>query len=146
MTTVMITTVLVSGLLAGAELVVGTGMRTVLNGLGPAASTARALGARTFGRWMPFAYGVLGVSLGVTVIAEFSTPAAVAAALFVLVMIGTLTMMVPLNNRIARVDPSGSGSRSGWQDEVARWDRLQSVRIALLVLINIALLVALSRT
>jgi hypothetical protein len=52
----------------------------------------------------------------------------------------TVTMLVPINNRIAKWPASGELSR----EFAARWDRLHRLRVAVLVLLFAVLAVAIT--
>lgn len=62
-----------------------------------------------------------------------------AAIIWAIVIVGTVKVLVPINNRIARLDPEHR--YEGWQDDRLRWDRLHRIRVALL-LISVLLLIA----
>ena len=61
--------------------------------------------------------------------------AAVAVSLQVVVLIGTLTLLVPINNRLA------AGALSdGWLADARQWDAMHRVRVALLLIAAAALI------
>ena len=56
----------------------------------------------------------------------------------------TITMLVPINNRIARMNPEQP--HPTWLQDRSRWDRLHRIRVALLVVAVILLLTGLLQT
>jgi uncharacterized membrane protein len=60
------------------------------------------------------------------------TPLILAASLWVLIIVFTLAMLVPINNRIAKLQPTALPA--GWQPDHRRWDTLHRLRVALLLL------------
>jgi uncharacterized membrane protein len=55
----------------------------------------------------------------------------------------TVTMLVPINNRIARMNPKQP--HEGWLRDRARWDQLHRIRVALLIVALLLLLAGLFR-
>jgi Domain of unknown function (DUF1772) len=68
---------------------------------------------------------------------------AVAASLWGATIVFTITTLVPINNRIARMDTAHP--YAGWLQDRARWDRLHQIRIALLTIALVLLLTGLIR-
>lgn len=62
----------------------------------------------------------------------------IAAGLMAAVVLLTVTMLVPINNRIAQWPATGELSR----ELAARWDRLHRLRVAVLALLFVVLTVA----
>ena len=67
-----------------------------------------------------------------------------AAALWAVVILFTITMLVPLNNRIAKMDPTQP--YDCWLQDRCRWDKLHQVRVILLVMAFLLLLTGLLAT
>ncbi len=63
------------------------------------------------------------------------------AVLCVVTILFTITMLVPINNRIARMDHNQPYAE--WLLDRARWDRLHSIRVVLLILAVLLLLTGL---
>lgn len=61
-----------------------------------------------------------------------------AAILWVATIILTLTALVPINNRIAKLDPAHP--YPGWLADRARWDSLHRIRVGLLAVAVVLLL------
>lgn len=59
----------------------------------------------------------------------------------VLVVLLTVTLLVPINNRIAKWPAAGELSR----DLAARWDRLHRLRVALLLAVFVLLTLGVTR-
>jgi uncharacterized membrane protein len=136
MTFLSVATVVCLGLLAGVEFAVSFFINPVLWKLEP---TTQAVLVRTFARnlggLMPFWYllSLLLLLLG-TVLKRHSEgfPLLVAAcSIWLAVIVLTLLFLVPLNNRLARLEPQE------WTDETRRthrtWDVRHRYRIAALV-------------
>jgi uncharacterized membrane protein len=64
-----------------------------------------------------------------------------AAALWAATIIFTITTLVPINNRIAKMNPEHP--YDGWLQDRARWDRLHQIRVALLTTALLLLLTGL---
>jgi uncharacterized membrane protein len=143
-TTLDIVSVLLIGLLIGAELAVAAFVNPVLAQIGGAAEAqATRLFARKLGAFMPFWYGACLLLIGALGVLRrhdagldwiFSS-----AALWVLVIVLTLLFLVPINNRIAAMDPTSFSPALRRQH--TRWDRLHRGRVALLALAMLFLLI-----
>jgi hypothetical protein len=66
---------------------------------------------------------------------------AFAASLWAATIVFTITMLVPINNRIARMNTAHP--YAGWLKDRARWDRLHQIRVALLTIALLLLLAGL---
>ena len=115
--------------MTGNEVCVAVFVEPVLRGADDAVQ--RVLAPRTaavLGKWMPLWYAV---SLLLT-IADWwlARNSLVAASLGVQVVIltGTLTLLVPINNRLAR-----GALRPGWLSDARQWDRYHQLRVVLLL-------------
>jgi uncharacterized membrane protein len=143
-----IATATVTGLMAGNEFAVAAFVHPQLHKLtqGAHAPTAARL-AKALGNAMPFWYGVaLLLILG----AAFehrplsSGPGlfiAMAASLWAITIVFTITMLVPINNRIAKMDPERP--YDCWLQDRSRWDQLHQLRVALLIMAFVLLLTGL---
>jgi hypothetical protein len=97
----------------------------------------RSGGSRLLGALMPFWYlGTLIALIAGAVVAR-DTPAIVAVALMAAVMVLSLAVLVPINNRIGRWRSDSDVNR----ELAGRWDRLHGVRVGLLVAMFVALVV-----
>lgn len=66
---------------------------------------------------------------------------AIAAALWAATIVFTIAMLVPINNRIAKLNPEQPYPT--WLHDRARWDRLHRIRVALLIIALLLLLTGL---
>jgi hypothetical protein len=66
---------------------------------------------------------------------------ALAATLWAATIVFTITMLVPINNRIARMNTAHP--YAGWLQDRARWDRLHQIRVAFLTIALVLLLTGL---
>ena len=91
--------------------------------------------AKSLGTAMPFWYAAsLLLTLGDWWLLR-TNAVATAAVLQLLVLVGTLMLLVPINNRLA------SGAlQGGWLADARRWDRLHRVRVAMLLIAAAALI------
>ncbi|CAJ1502457.1 DUF1772 domain-containing protein [[Mycobacterium] burgundiense] len=119
-----------AGPLAGVEFAVAAFTHPVLGRLPDGAfAQARSDDARVLGKAMPFWYVATLVALiAAAVLSGGDWLETTAAALMAIVVLITVTLMVPINNRIGRWVGAADVSR----DEARRWDRLHAVRVALL--------------
>ncbi len=108
---------------------------------------AASLFADVLGKRMPFWYFV---SLLLMVGALFEhRPMTSGPGLFILsavilwaaVIAMTVAVLVPINNRIAKLNPGHP--YEGWRSDRVRWDRLHRIRVALLLVALILLLIGL---
>lgn len=129
-------TIVFTGLLTGNELTVSLFINPVMRKLN-ATTQARALSlfAGLLGRVMPFWYAFcLILFVAETVVhhgrAVFSFLLA-ATLLWVFIIVATIFVLVPINNRIAALGEDAP--LKPWLREHMRWERLHRVRIALLL-------------
>ena len=132
---VQILAVIVTGPLLGVEFGVAAFTNPILQRLPDAAyRQARSTGGRILGTAMPFWY-IGAVALLIAATLWSPGPLLITAVVLMgLVMLLTLTTLVPINNRVA----AGFGGDGAGQDPeqfhelVGRWDRLHWVRVGLL--------------
>ncbi|TDQ46999.1 putative membrane protein [Actinomycetospora succinea] len=138
-------TVVVVGLMVGVELAVAVFVNPIFDRLpadgGPA---ARSDGARVLGRAMPFWY-IGGLALAVVwAVLAWGAPATplvlVAVGLLVLSVVMSVTLLVPINDRVAAW--AADGTPSDWRAQVHRWDRWHHLRVAIIVAAFVLLVVA----
>ena len=143
-----IATATVTGLMAGNEFAVAAFVHPQLRKLtdGAHAQTAARL-AGAFGKAMP-AWYALGLVLILGAAFEHR-PISTGPGLFLLmaailwagIILFTITMLVPINNRIATMDPEHP--YDCWRRDRIRWDLLHQTRVALLVMAFVLLLTGL---
>jgi hypothetical protein len=136
-------TVVVVGALVGVEFGVAAFTNPILERLpDDAYRQARAAGSRILGTVMPFWYAAAAALLIADAVLAPATGAIAAVVLMAVVMVLTLTTLVPINNRVAAWAGAGSDEAPTSRDLARRWDRLHWVRVALLLAIFV--LVAMS--
>jgi uncharacterized membrane protein len=145
LTTLAVITATVLGVLVGVEFAVAVFVNPGLRKL-PAESwlQARSDGAKVGGRVMPFWYiGSLLLTVGLTV-ATWDGPAGDAAlagaALLVVSVIMSITLLVPINNRSASW--TAEDHPVDWREQQQRWDRLHYARVAVILAAFVLTLVA----
>ena len=135
-TTLAVITETVVGVMVGVEFAVAVFENPILLRLpaGPALQ-ARADGARVGGRVMPFWYcGSLLLTAGLAAAkwGGLAGAAAVAAAgLLVVSVVMSVTLLVPINNRVAAW--TADHHPADWREQQKRWDRLHYARVAIIV-------------
>jgi hypothetical protein len=135
--------VLITGPMVGVELAVAVFFNPLFDRLPDDAFRAvRGRAGRVLGAVMPFWYAATLMLLAVAAVRAGGGPrtwlCGIAAGLMAAVVLLTVTMLVPLNNRIAKWPATGELSR----ELAARWDRLHRVRVVMLVLLFAVLAVA----
>ncbi len=145
-----IATAAVAGMLAGNEFAVAAFVHPQLRRLSDATHAhAAAPLARTLGKAMPFWYAVaLALILGAAfehrpLSSEPGFLIASAGILWAAVILITIAMLVPINNRIATMKPDQP--YTGWLQDRARWDRLHQMRVLILIAALLLLLTGLFR-
>ena len=136
LTTLAVITATVVGVMVGVEFAVAVFVNPVLLRLpaGPALE-ARAAGARVGGRVMPFWY--FGSLLLVAWLAAAKwgglagDAAVAAAALLAVSVVMSITLLVPINNRVATW--TADRHPADWREQQQRWDRLHYARVAVIV-------------
>lgn len=125
----------VTGTMVGVELCVATLLHPMFDRLPhDAGLLGRADAARVLGRIMPWWYAasiVLSVLLAVLARGSVWTWAtATAAALLAVGVLMSVTLLVPLNNRVRTWTPGHAPH--DWRDQLRRWDRLHYVRLVVI--------------
>lgn len=140
--------VVIVGLMVGVELCVAVFVNPIFDRL-PADGgvAARSDGARVLGRVMPFWYvGSVLLTLWWT-IDGWGDPGTwavlVAGGLLVLTVVMSVSLLVPINSRVATW--SAGRIPLDWRQQMSRWDRLHHLRVAILVGAFALLVVAVAR-
>jgi hypothetical protein len=90
----------------------------------------------SLGKWMPFWYGLcLALILGAAyehrpLLRGAGLLITCAGVIWALTIVFTIAMLVPINNRIARMNPQQP--HANWREDRSRWDRLHRIRVVLL--------------
>jgi uncharacterized membrane protein len=134
-----IATVAVTGLMAGNEFAIATFIHPQLHRLANSAHVQIAPSlARVLGKAMPLWYGLaLLLILGAAYEHRPLTSGpglfiGLAAVLWALIIVFTITTLVPINNRIAKTNPDQP--YDCWLQDRCRWDQLHQVRVMLLIM------------
>jgi hypothetical protein len=140
-----IATIFVAGTMVGNEFAIAAFVHPQLGKLNDKEHAhAAALLAAILGKVMPLWYGL---TLALIASAAFEHKPisngpgiyiAFAAILWAATIIFTITMLVPINNRIAKMNPQNP--YDGWLYDRARWDRLHRLRVILLAISVLLLL------
>jgi hypothetical protein len=146
-----IATAAVTGIMVGNEFAVAAFVHPQLRKLSDNAHLQIALRlAGVLGKAMPIWYGlalvlILGAAFEHRPLS--SGPGlflALAAALWIAAILFSVTMLVPINNRIAKIDPEHP--YDCWLQDRCRWDQLHQVRVVLLTMAFVLLLTGLFGT
>lgn len=131
-------TIVVTGLMVGNELAVAEFMHPALFRLADDAHAPAAQDlARRLGRVMPLWYGLSLLLMLVDLYVRWHgsgrvpTLTVIGAVLMGIVILFTLAALVPVNTRIAKLDPANP--HAGWKADRKRWDTMHQVRVMLLV-------------
>ena len=144
-TTLAVITATVLGVMVGVEFAVAVFVNPIQRRL-PVGSwiEVTAAGGRILGRLMPFWYiGSLLLVAGLAAANWGSTAgaAAVAAAgLLIVSVVMSLTLLVPINNRV--ITWTAESHPADWREQHQRWDRLHYARVAVIVAAFVLTLVA----
>jgi uncharacterized membrane protein len=128
-------TITLVGLMVGNELAVSAFVNPAVWRLesGPQALGLSLL-ARSLGRVMPFWYSLCLTLFALESFLYRHQPALVplltATLIWVGVIVFTIGMLVPINNRIASLNPVAP--TPGWKEDHKKWDSLHRIRILLL--------------
>jgi len=131
----------VAGPMVGVEISVGAFANTIFGRL-PDASfrQARSDASRVLGRAMPFWYiAALVLLIAAAAVTWPNWLLVASAAVMAVVVLMTVTVMVPINNRI------GSWTDASDRDLARRWDRLHWLRIILLLVMVVLLAVGVTK-
>ena len=140
----IVTTVCI-GLLIGTEFAVSVFINPILRKLDDGAR-AQAIGmfARKLGFVMPFWYaGSLLLLVSATVVRWHNADDGLliaACAIWAAVIVGTLLVLVPINNRMMKLDAKAFPAEA--QREHRKWDQLHRVRVGALTAAVVCFLVA----
>ena len=130
----------ITGPMVGVEIAVAAFTNPIIDRLpDDAYRLARSDGSRVLGRVMPFWYIATFVVLIVAaIVASGAWLITAAAVLMALVVLLTVTMMVPINNRIGAWQSDDEVSR----DLASRWDRFHWLRVAMLAVLFVLLAIS----
>lgn len=140
----VVTTVCI-GLLIGTEFAVAVFINPILRKLGPREELrAIRLFAATLGAAMPFWYGISFLLLiGTAILRHRESGFALlfaAIVIWAVVIVLTILFLVPINNRLARVDPDAAVEPA--LKEHGRWDAMHRWRVATLTAAMVCFLLA----
>ncbi len=143
----IVTTVCI-GLLIGTEFAVSAFINPVLSKLdNHAQANAIRMFARRLGAAMPFWYGSSLLLLIIETIVRRYGPGDLllitACAIWIAVVIHTILVLVPINNRMIRMDASGFSPDA--KREHDKWDSLHRLRVAALASSMVCFLVVVCR-
>ncbi len=133
-------TILSIGLMTGNEFAVSAFVNPAIWKLDDRAQAS--LLARSLGRAMPFWYALNAILLGVETWLRSHTPGhlwlLIAALLWVAIIVFTLLLLVPINNRLGA--DSVPDSELDWRSAHKKWDTLHRIRIVSLMVAVICFL------
>lgn len=137
MNTFIATLSLVSlAVLVGVELTVAVFLHPIVNRMHPeSAVSGRAMSARRLGAVMPWWYAATSLLVALTAVLAWRNAGpvalwAVCAGTLVLVVVVSVTVLVPLNSSIARRGDDDTNGGAG--ADMRTWDRWHAVRTCLL--------------
>jgi uncharacterized membrane protein len=142
-----IATAAIAATMVGNEFAVAAFVHPQLRKLadGPHAQAASPL-AGSLGKWMPFWYAAaLALILGAAY-QHRTEPHSLglilaSSVLWTTTIVFTITTLVPINNRIARMNPQAP--YDCWRQDRARWDKLHTIRVEVLIAALVLLLAGL---
>lgn len=131
-----VATLTVAGLMVGVEFSVAVFVNPIFDRLpGNGGLAGRADGGRVLGRIMPFWYvASLILTLALAVVHRDDPGVGLlvgGAALFVLSIVMSVALLVPINNRSKHWTPEQAPDN--WREQHARWDRYHYLRVAVIV-------------
>ena len=135
-------TIIIAGLMVGTELAVSAFVNPAVWQLeaGPQARGLSIL-ARSLGRAMPVWYVLCLALLALESFLHRHQPALIplltATIIWVAVIVFTISVLVPINDRIASLNTAAL--TPGWKHDHKRWDALHRIRILLLAVALLAL-------
>jgi uncharacterized membrane protein len=138
-----ILTILCIGLMIGAEFTVSAFINPIVRQLEETAQAKiLSLFAALLGKVMPVWYALSLVLLFIEAYLHRHEPALpsllIAAGIWIAVIVYTIALLVPINNRIAALDPNAQPA--GWRQQHKRWDTLHRWRIFFLIVAMVFLL------
>jgi hypothetical protein len=143
-----VVTVTVTGMMAGNELAVAAFVHPQLRRLSDLAHAhAAASIARSLGKAMPLWYALALILISGAAYEHrpiSNGPGLLilsAALLWAVTIVFSIAMLVPINNRIAKMKPDQP--YNGWLQDRALWDRLHQIRVVLLTTALLLLLTGL---
>jgi hypothetical protein len=124
----------IAGPMVGVEIAVAAFANPVFGRLpDDAFRQARSDGSRVLGKVMPFWYIAALVALIAAAVVTREWLVAASAAVMAVVVLMTVSLMVPINNRISRWTDDSD------RDLARRWDRLHWLRVILLMVMVVLL-------
>jgi Domain of unknown function (DUF1772) len=138
-----IVAVVIAGPMVGVETAVAAVTNPIVDRLpDDAYRLARSIGSRVLGKVMPFWYfATLALQIAAVVVASGDWLITAAAVLMAFVVLLSVTMLVPINNRIAAWSDAADVDR----ELARRWDRLHWLRVVLLVVMFVLLAIGVVR-
>ncbi|MGW4948382.1 anthrone oxygenase family protein [Actinoplanes sp. NPDC004185] len=126
----------VAGVMVGVEFSVAVFVNPIFDRLpGNSGLAGRADGGRVLGRVMPVWYSASLILTIVLAVIHRHDPGVGAliggAALFVLSIVMSIAVLVPINNRAKNWTPERAPDN--WREQQARWDRYHYARVAVIV-------------
>src|ERR1700733_13607359 len=143
--TLFVITATVTGIMVGVEFAVAVFVNPIQLRL-PVGSwiQATADGGRVLGRVMPFWYvGSLLLPDGAAAArggGSGGDAAVAAAALLIVSVVMSVTLLVPINNRV--ITWTADDHPADWREQHQRWDRLHYARVAIIIAAFVLTLVA----
>jgi hypothetical protein len=140
--------VVITGPLAGVEFGVAAFTNPIFARLPEEAfRAARSDGSRLLGKVMPFWYVATLLVLIAAAVLSASVLVGVAATLMAAVVLLTVTVLVPINNRIGgwSAEDAWSADEEPSRNLARQWDRLHWLRVAGLLVIVVLVTVALAQ-
>ena len=126
-------TILLCSMLTGNELAVSWFFNPAIWQLDNSPqATALSLLARHLGKLMPFWYVLCFVLLAVEAYFRRRSLVLIAVVIWLATILYTVTMLVPINNRIAAWTPASLPPT--WRQDHVKWDKLHRWRILLLII------------
>jgi Domain of unknown function (DUF1772) len=144
-TTLFVITATVTGIMVGVEFAVAVFVNPIQLRL-PVGSwiQATADGGRVLGRVMPFWYvGSLLLTAGLAAAkwgGSAGDAAVAAAALLIVSVVMSVTLLVPINNRV--ITWTADDHPADYREQTQRWNRLHHARVAIIVAGFVLILVA----
>jgi uncharacterized membrane protein len=140
-------TILCTGLMIGNELTVSLFLNPVVWKLGDSAQAkALSLFAGLLGKVMPFWYALSLVLMLAEAYVRRHQPGVtlllIAVVIWIAIIVYTVTILLPINNRIARLTDA---LPSGWREEHKKWDMYHRWRILSLVIAMVCLVLGVLR-